>query len=162
WDPTHPSDFYFVTTDRLDEVRDGVGTQVGRSRLWRLHFNDLTHPEAGGTIEMLLDGPEGGNMFRNITVNRFGQRLLQEDVGDAAHLGKIWEYDIATDSLVMLASHNPALFGDIGVPATAPFNQDEESSGVIDVSSIFGPGTYLLDVQAHYSPGDPELVEGGQ
>src|SRR5262249_37326080 len=41
-------------------------------------------------------------------------------------------------------------------------NQDEESSGVIDVSDILGPGAYLLDVQAHYQTGDPELVEGGQ
>src|SRR5262249_9742806 len=94
--------------------------------------------------------------------NRYGRVVLQEDVGNAAHLGKVWEYDVATDSLVMIASHNRALFGDIGVPATAPFNQDEESSGVIDVSDILGPGAYLLDVQAQYQTGDPELVEGGQ
>src|SRR5262249_46355375 len=113
-------------------------------------------------IEMLLDGTEGGNMFDNITINTFGQVLLQEDVGNAAHNGKIWEYDVATDSLVMLAQHNPALFGDVGVPATPPFNQDEKSSGTLDVSSILGPGASLFVVQAHYSPGDPELVEGGQ
>jgi hypothetical protein len=37
----------------------------------------------------------------------------------------------------------------------------EESSGIIDVSSILGEGWYLLDVQAHY-PIAGELVEGGQ
>src|SRR5262249_13690815 len=26
WDPIHPADLYFVTTDRLDTLADGVGT----------------------------------------------------------------------------------------------------------------------------------------
>jgi hypothetical protein len=39
--------------------------------------------------------------------------------------------------------------------------QDEESSGVIDMAGILGPGWYLLDVQAHYAK-DVETVEGGQ
>src|SRR5262249_20309879 len=46
----------------------------------------------------------------------------------------------------------------------APFNQDEEASGVLDVTSILGGPdrkAYLLDTQAHYSIGG-ELVEGGQ
>jgi hypothetical protein len=56
-------------------------------------------------------------------------------------------------------------------PATAPFNQDEETSGVVDVSSILGAGNYLLVDQAHYpiNAANPngfaapeELVEGGQ
>jgi hypothetical protein len=48
--------------------------------------------------------------------------------------------------------------------ACPALTQDEESSGVIDVSAILGSGWYLLDVQAHYNPdpSDPELVEGGQ
>ena len=77
------------------------------------------------------------------------------------HLGKIWQYNIATDKLTEVAQHDPARFGDIGIPATAPYNQDEESSGIIDVSSILGEGWYLLDVQAHYAIAG-ELVEGGQ
>jgi hypothetical protein len=39
-------------------------------------------------------------------------------------------------------------------------NRDEESSGIIAVDDILGEGWYLLDVQAHYNPGDAELVEG--
>ena len=161
WDPNSPSDFYFVTTDRYNQVKDGVGTQDGRSRLYRLRFTDITQPELGGTIEALLDGTEAGNMFDNITVNSRGQVLLQEDPGNQVHLAKIFLYDIATDTLTQVASHDPARFGDIGIPATAPFNVDEESSGIIDVSSILGEGWYLLDVQAHYAISG-ELVEGGQ
>lgn len=174
WDPSNPSDFYFVTTDRYDQVKDGVGAQVGRSRLWRLHFTDIANPSAGGTIQMIVDGTGPGNMFDNLTIDRAGYIILQEDVGNQAHNGKIFRYDITDGSLTQIVQHNPALFGDIGVPATAPFNQDEESSGVIDVSSIFGEGTFLLDVQAHYLidsgaghnlqgfSNPDELVEGGQ
>jgi hypothetical protein len=86
---------------------------------------------------------------------------MDEDTGNAAHNAKVWLYDIATDSLTQLAKHDPARFGDIGVPPTAPFTVDEESSGILDVASIFGPGNYLVDVQAHY-PNGPVLVEGGQ
>lgn len=162
WDPNSPRDFYFVTTDRYDQVKDGVGAQIGRSRLYRLSFADITHPETGGTITCLLNGTEAGNMFDNITITRRGEIMLQEDVGNQAHNGKIFRYNIATGSLTLIAKHDPARFGDIGIPATPPFTQDEESSGIIDVSSILGEGWYLLDSQAHYNIMDPELVEGGQ
>lgn len=57
--------------------------------------------------------------------------------------------------------HDKARFGDLGQSAASPFNQDEETSGVIDVQSILGPGMFLFVDQAHYSiPG--EVVEGGQ
>jgi len=161
WNPLNPSQYFFVTTDRFDQVADGLGTQLGRSRLWRLNFADITNPDAGGTIDLLLDGTEGGNMFDNMTVDQYGHILLQEDVGNQAHNGKIWQYDIATDTLKLLAKHDPARFGDLGVAATAPFTQDEESSGIIDAQDILGPGWFLLDTQAHYGIGG-ELVEGGQ
>jgi len=161
WDPNNPSDLYFVTTDRYDQVKDGVGAQVGRSRLWKVHFTDITNPTAGGTITMLLDGTGPYNMFDNIGFDKSGYLMLQEDVGNQAHNGKIFRYDTTDGSLTLVAQHNSALFGDIGVPATAPYNQDEESSGIIDVSSIFGEGTFLADVQAHYAIAG-EQVEGGQ
>ncbi|MBA4062672.1 MAG: hypothetical protein C0501_02990 [Isosphaera sp.] len=162
WDPNNPNDFYFVTTDQYDQVKDGVGTQVGRSRLYRLRFDDITNPLLGGTITAVLDGTEAGNMYDNMTIDRNGRIILQEDVGNQAHNSKVWVYDIATDTLTLVAQHNPALFGDLGVSARAPFSMDEESSGVIDVSDILGEGTFLINVQAHFNPGDPELVEGGQ
>jgi Ca2+-binding RTX toxin-like protein len=124
-----------------------------------VRFSDVTNPAAGGTIEMVLDGTEGGQMYDNMTVDRLGRVLLQEDVGNNAHLGRIWVYDPATDSLLVAARHNPDFF----LPTGPQFiTQDEESSGIIDASAILGPGWYLFDVQAHTSAGDPELVERGQ
>ncbi len=161
WDPSNPNNFYFNTTDQLDQVADGTGTQVGRSRVWRLHFTDILNPELGGTIEAVLDGTEGINMLDNMAIDNYGHILLQEDVGNAPHNGKMWQYTIATDALKQITKHDPARFGDVGVPATAPFNQDKETSGIIDAQSILGPGKFLFVNQAHYSiPG--QAVEGGQ
>jgi hypothetical protein len=114
---------------------------------------------------LLVNGNENGadhpQMFDNITVTAQGKVILLEDVGNNAHLGKVWEYDPATDSLSQLAQHDANLFK----PGSANFvTQDEEASGVIDVSHILGnagENVYLVDTQAHNSiPG--ELVEGGQ
>jgi len=161
WDPSNPSDYYFVTTDRYDQVKDGVGAQVGRSRLYRLRFTDLANPQLGGSITCLLNGTEAGNMFDNMTVNRNGTVFLQEDVGNQAHNGKVFSYNIARGLLQVIAQHDPDRFGDIGLAAIAPYNQDEESSGIIPMEDILGAGWYLLDVQAHYGIAG-ELVEGGQ
>lgn len=162
WDPSSPNDYYFVTTDRYDQVKDGAGAQIGRSRLWKASFADLAHPETGGQITMVLDGTEQQNMLDNITIDRHGRIVMLEDVGNQKHNGKMFVYDIATGGLTQVAMHDPARFGDLTADATAPFNQDEETSGVIDAEDILGRGWFLFDDQAHYGLSDPSLVEGGQ
>jgi hypothetical protein len=151
WDTVNPNRFYFVTTSSISTP----------SRLWALDFNDANNPESGGTIRMLLDGTEGELMMDNITVNQQGHVIIQEDVGNDPHLGAIWDYNPTTDALTMIAQHDPARF----TPGAANFiTQDEESSGVIDISklvSAYNQNVYLLDVQSHKVVGG-ELVEGGQ
>jgi hypothetical protein len=93
WDTKDPNRFYFVTTDRYDETKDGVGTQIGRSRLWSITFDDVTDPLKGGKIELLLDGTEPQQMFDNITVDAAGNVYLQEDPGNQVHNAKIWIYN---------------------------------------------------------------------
>jgi hypothetical protein len=151
WDTQNPDSFYFVTTNAFNAP----------SRLWVAEFNDAANPALGGTIKMLLDGTEGQQMLDNMTVTNDGKVLLQEDPGNQAHIAKIWEYDPSTDGLTLLAQHDPARFTP---PTPAPFNQDEESSGIIDVTDILGSGgqnAFLFDVQAHYNIAG-ELVQGGQ
>jgi hypothetical protein len=159
WDPRNPRDYYFATTDRYDTTRDTPpGTTVGRSRLYRLRFDDLNNPAAGGTIDKLLDGTEGYQQLDNMTMDKYGHVLLEEDPGAVNYLAKIWQYDIASGGLKLLAQHDPNRF----ISGAADFlTIDEESSGIIDASDILGAGWFLLDVQAHYANG-PELVEGGQ
>jgi hypothetical protein len=125
-----------------------------------------------------------------------GNLLLQEDPGNQPHAAKIWKFYPGSRQLVPIAKADPQRFGDreggTTMPPTAPFNADEESSGILDVTHLFTkgrgahrfherdrddhedeiddrvkwakPGTrfYLGTVQAHYPAGDSELVEGGQ
>jgi hypothetical protein len=147
WDPNDPHVFYFVTTASF----------TSNSRLWRATFADPANPAAGGTIDMLLDGTEGQKMLDNITVNDRGQVVALEDVGNNPHIGKVWLYDPASDTLTDIAHHDESRF----LAGGSQFlTQDEESSGVIP-APFLGEGKYLIDVQAHYAT-DPELVEGGQ
>jgi Bacterial protein of unknown function (DUF839) len=192
WDTRNPNVFYFVTTDRFDQTKDAgnTGTAIARSRLHRLTFDDIRDPTLGGKIDQLIDGTGPGQMFDNITVDRDGNLILMEDPGGQQHAAKIWKYYPRTNQLVMLAQADPARFGGrkgtAAIPPTAPFTVDEESSGVIEVTSLFGKrdgdddddddhrhdaGTpwkkagyryYLGVVQAHYPNPDAELVEGGQ
>lgn len=158
WDPSNPQDFYFVTTDRFDQVKAGDGSQVGRSRLYRLHFNSLNNLTAGGHIDMLLDGTEPQQMMDNITITKRGDVMIQEDPGNQSHIAKVWRYSIENDTLNIVGHHDENKFFSGGLDF---LTQDEESSGIIDVSDILGEGWCLLDVQAHYSLAG-ELVEGGQ
>lgn len=154
WDPRFRfrNDFYFVTTASI----------TGNSRLWRLHFSDVTHPEKGGTVQILLKGDEGQRMLDNMTIDRCGRILMQEDPGNNARIAKVWLYAIKSGHFIEIAHHNPKFF-DSTAPVPATFvTQDEESSGIITADRLLGSGWFLLDVQSHLASSDPELVEGGQ
>lgn len=153
WDPDNPSVFYFTTTNSFD----------GNTRLYRLTFSDITQPELGGTIEAVVDGTEGlgAHMFDNLTVAN-GKVILQEDPGNNSYLARVWEYDIASDTLTEIAEFDPVQF----VSGGSDFiTRDEESSGVLDVTDLLGDAdtrAYVLDAQIHALTGDPATVEGGQ
>lgn len=153
WDPRHPNDFYFTTTASFTNKH---------SRLWRLRFDDIANPTAGGTVQMLLEGPATGSngprMMDNITVNSLGQVLIQEDPGGQEYLAGIYQYDIASGAVRRIADHDPQRF----LSGGAVFDTtDEESSGIIP-APFLGSGKYLLDVQNHTKLSDPELIEKGQ
>ncbi len=148
WDPSHPSDFYFNTTDAI----------TSPSRLWKLHFNDINNPENGGTITAVLDGTEGQIMLDNMTIDNSGHIMLCEDVGNNAHNGLIFEYNTNTDVLTTFAQHDPNRFI-TGAPNFLTI--DEETSGILDVQNILGAGMFLVVCQAHY-PISGDAVEGGQ
>ncbi len=148
WNPSAPTEFYFATTNSFSSP----------SRLWKLNFTSSSNPELGGTVTAVLDGTEGQKMIDNLCVNTTGQIYLQEDPGFQTHNAKIWKYNIATDALTLVAEHDPVRFVTVGATL---LTIDEESSGILDMSSILGAGSFIFVDQAHYSiPG--EVVEGGQ
>lgn len=181
WDPNNPADFYFVTTHRYDQTKDGSGAQTAATRLWRLRFSDIADPAAGGTLTVLLDGSETSTqMLDNLCVDGYGRVILQEDPGGNAHAARIWAYEIGSGTLTEIGKHRDELFGDYAAGAASGtvasgFTNDEESSGIIDASAVLGAGSYLLVTQAHgatkYSDGTDiatagnpltTLIEGGQ
>ncbi len=150
WDPTHPNDFYFVTT--------ASATQP--SRMWRLRFSDITQPELGGVCDMMLDGTEGQIMMDNLCADANGNLLTNEDPGNNARLSRVSKYYPATDAFVPLGQVKTNYFI-TGQPGF--LTQDEEVSGIVDVSSILGAGKYLFVAQVHTNHlADSELAEGGQ
>jgi hypothetical protein len=56
--------------------------------------------------------------------------MVQEDTDEA----KIWWYDFGTTTWSVAATVN---------------DPDGESSGIVDASDWFGPGSWVLDVQGH-------------
>ncbi|CAN5840412.1 hypothetical protein BH11PLA1_BH11PLA1_24420 [soil metagenome] len=172
WDPRHPNRFYFVTTASI----------TGPSRLFLMEFSDITQPELGGRISMLMDGNDlpgsvaGGfsaasgvtdiRMMDNIAVTQSGHIIIQEDTGNNPRLARMWDYDTAHDSVIEIAVSDPELFTS-GVNPAKFLTQDEETSGVIEMRDTIAPGYIMFDIQAHYAPGAAgpvrsELVEGGQ
>ena len=186
WNPTNPREFWFVTTDRLDTLTSGVsnptsgatGTaQNGVSRLWRLTFDDISNPTAGGSIDLVINGVKNNTkvqMLDNMCVADDGNIFLTEDPGNSTYIAKTWIYDPIKDTLVQLVKFDPARWGDLaingGTPgAFAPHTNDKEISGVIDVTSFLpgmpGETVLLLAVQDHST--NPAVataatVEGGQ
>jgi hypothetical protein len=184
WDTVNKNRYYFATTNQQDAAKDGnansdiTAAQVGRTRLWSMTFTDITRPHLGGIIEMVLDGTEtvtvagrvhGTQMFDNITVSTDGTLILQEDVGNSKHNGKTWKYDPVAKTLTLLAQSDEVRFGDYATSVVGTLTKDEESSGVIEVTTLLGRNDnrryYLLVTQNHAAAtgaNATELVEGGQ
>ena len=158
-------------------------------------FHDIQRPQDGGRYDVLLNGTEAQQMLDNMTVHGDGNLILQEDPGNQAHLARIWKFYPRSGELIEIAKHDPGRFGDRNgattISPTPPFNSDEESSGVIEITHLLlknlqssysdhfgrqdddefderckwakrGYRYYLGVTQAHYPDGDTELVEGGQ
>lgn len=162
WDTRQPNVFYWVTTGR-----SGVS-----ARLYKFTFDSLNNP-GGGRIEMVVDsaaltGSDGqvARSFDNMTVDADGNILIQEDPGNSAYIAKTWKIDPVTKAAAQIFESDRERF----LSGAAGFlTQDEENSGVIEVTGIAknaswfeaGRRYYLGNTQAHYAiPG--ELVQGGQ
>ncbi len=175
WNPKSPNILYILTTN-------GIGSP---SRLWELKFTDITQPELGGTLSILVDGqrvtganstvtafnvapvalPGGGSqapattieMMDNFAVLPNGLMYIQEDVGSNARLGRTWEYDIARDSVREITVNDPNMF----LAGAANFRTiDEEMSGAFDAADLLGRGWLFQCMQNHYNIADGVPVAG--
>lgn len=166
FDPNSPNDYYFLTT----EGGEGSG-EGGGGGLWRLTFDDIENPRAGGTLTLLLDGTEPITLNKpdNMDIDTHGNLLIQEDPGAAEALARILAYRIEDGAVGTVAQFDPDLFSTGG---SNFLTIDEESSGIVDAEAVTGlPGTFYFDAQVHTADGLPpgtgkntveEYVENGQ
>lgn len=160
--------FYFVTTGADPDEAGPVGTQS--ARLYKLSFNEAAGivDYGSGTVTMVKDaadltGTDGdkARSFDNMVVADDGKIYIQEDPGNNAYIAKTWQYDPIANTWTQIFESDRTRF----LTPTAPFNQDEENSGIIEITSILGKNDgkryFLGDSQAHY-PIAGELVQGGQ
>jgi Alkaline phosphatase PhoX len=160
FDPSHPEDFYFVTTEGGKDATTGTSGRDGGG-LWRLSYRNVERPWKGGTLTLLRDGSEAPllNKPDNLGFDRQGHLMIQEDPGNNDHVARIVAYDVKSDEMAVVARFDPAQFA----PAGASFiTRDEESSGIIDASRFLGPRTFLFDAQVHVAHPDVDKVERGQ
>ena len=190
FDPKKPNDYYFVTTQSdSDPLNKAVAATtpnpatptVSRDggALWRIRFNDVSKPLSGATLELLLDGSESIYMSKpdNISVDSFGNVLIQEDPGNNAHLARIVSYRISDGKVGTIAQFKAQYFTSTGASF---ITQDEESSGIVDVTTELRTSKsdtasyYMFVAQIHATPAkarpdlDPadatlaKAIEGGQ
>jgi hypothetical protein len=104
------------------------------------NFDDLGYNNAGAPHQ-----PDNVETTKNAI-------FFQEDPGShnaqptfaGATNARVWRYDLTTHELDVVAEVKQ------DVPGSPTTNKGSwESSGIVDVSSLFGPGSFLLDVQAH-------------
>lgn len=155
-DKNNPSVAYVADTGASRVVPDEVtgrmwrpsGVQGGadNGRIFRFVF-DPQDPLSVTEFSVLAQGDDAGAVDYvpfvspdNLDTSR-RSLMVQEDTDDA----RIWQYRRSTGSWAVVAH------------VTDP---DGESSGIVDASSAFGPGWWLLTVQAHGSNDFEEMVDG--
>jgi hypothetical protein len=159
WDPKDPNVFYFVTTEsnkdpgatKENPSEPGISRDGGG--FWRLTFVDGQKPELGAKLELLLDGSEAPYLSKpdNMTITTDGIVLLQEDPGNNAHVARLVAFRLKDQKLAVVAEFNKDYFAK---DASKFMTVDEESSGIIDVTSLIGkPGDtakhFYFNAQVH-------------
>jgi len=172
YDRTNPRIVYMADTGEPRAVPDAATGRLGRAvsgtngnymngRIWKL---ELGANPMGGTLSILsganfdLGGyANAGVVHQPDNVETTADALyIQEDTGahnsssppsaypafPGATNARIWRYDLTTGNLTVVATVDQS-----ALPGAA--KGAWESSGIVDASSVFGPGAFLVDVQAH-------------
>ena len=169
---------YVVDSGRGATSAGGNAFTSSNGRVWKLVL-DKTDPTKVTSFSILIEGddapvkaPNEIHQPDNIesTPNSL---LITEDPGSSqqftpteanATTARLWQHDLATGAKRVAAKVNQS--ADEG-PLDKDANPNRgllgawESSGIVDVSSVFGPGAFLIDVQAGTFVIDEETrVEG--
>ena len=173
----------------VDSGRGTAGaSQPGRStngRVWKMVL-DPTDPKKVTSMSILIEGDDMPvktlteihqpdnieSTANNLFITEDPGSSQQFPVGStdpAATTARLWQYNLATGvATVALKVDQSADEGPTDVDATTSRGQlgAWESSGIVDASAAFGPGAFLIDVQAgtlwvEKRPGDDNVPPAG-
>ena len=132
-------------TGRMKRGPGGTVGQADNGRIFRFVLN-ADDPTVVDSVTVLADGDaEGTDAYvpfvnpDNIDTSK-KSLMVQEDHSDA----KIWQLRLNQDSWRVVATVK---------------DPRGESSGIVDASDWFGGGRWILDVQAHGTNVDEEIVD---
>jgi secreted PhoX family phosphatase len=171
YDRTTTTTIYF--TDTGDNTDGNLATPTAtpltaNGRLYSLAF-DPADPTKVTSLKVLLDGDAGDDIRNPDNIDASASTIMiNEDLNgynraEGGTPGRILAYDIASGAVTVVAtidqSDDPDSLTDPGVEAG-----EWETSGIINVSDLFGEGAWLVDVQAHTLevPQFGGVDEGGQ
>jgi glycerophosphoryl diester phosphodiesterase len=183
-DPNKPGTFYFATTGTTNkpgttnvEAATPAEAENPYGRLYRFSLNASDPTDGISDFELLLSGGPGkGNSYDNITADRAGNILLQEDetafggslMDTENRDGRILKYNIAAnegkngnDQVEFIAEINQFAYGEQFDNGTGGW----ETSGIVEAPTNSGKPGYLFDVQAHGirpTTDDGNALAGGQ
>ncbi len=136
--PGNPGVVYFA-----DSGANKAESRYGR--IYRMTL-DPAHPRRA-SLEVVLDSGAGDDLVNPDNLGIDARVLLIQEDRNKASTGyaRILMYDLTTGALTPLARLDPpeAVIERGGGPGVW------ESSGVVDASAFFGPGAWLITVQAH-------------
>jgi hypothetical protein len=155
----------------VDSGRGTAGVaQAGRStngRVWKLVF-DPNDPTKVTSMSILIEGDDNPvktptEVHQPDNIESTANALyLTEDPGSSQQFpfgstdpntttARVWRYDLAAGSLaIAFQVDQSADEGPTDVDAATAGNLGAwEASGIVDASAAFGPGAFLIDVQAH-------------
>ncbi len=153
-----------ATTGRLRRGSAGTNGAFPNGRIYELKLG--ANPLQGATLDILAGANFDAGSYANPNVVHQPDNVettsdalyIQEDTGahnsssppagyppfPNATNARVWRYDLTTGQLTVVAEVNQAVPGS---PTTVKGSW--ESSGIVDASAAFGPGAFLVDVQAH-------------
>jgi hypothetical protein len=168
---------YFADSGRGSDSASGNAFASTNGRIFKLEFTDPKDPTAA-TLSLLVEGDDNPvktfaeiHQPDNVETTAAGSLMVTEDPGSsqqfpvgssdpAATSARLWRVDLnarvpdenksIAAKVDQSADEGPTDVDGVDPSVKAPGNLGAwESSGVVDASAVFGPGAFLVTVQAH-------------
>jgi hypothetical protein len=172
YDKTNSNVVYLADSGRGATSAGGNAFISSNGRIWRMEL-DPTDPTVVDSLSILIEGDD--NPVKTVleihqpdnleaTVNGLyiledpgssQQYSAQQQIDDSARAttARVWQYKFSNSSLKRIfkvdQSQDEQAGYDMDQTTTAGRWGEWETTGMVDVSSSFGPGTFLINIQAH-------------